>query len=253
MVLRKSYLRSYYNVKAVCNFIINTPLFDNISILVILANSITMVFDDTDRSDNPNPIFATFETLFLVLYTIEMVFKILGLGFIFGEDTYIWDPWNLLDFFIVMSSYASMAQKEEVGISAKDAPGPEASSGGFNVKGLRVFRVLRPLKTISSIKGLKVLILAVLSALPLLQDTLLILFFFFLIFAIAGTQTFSGMLKNRCVAIQTGIVHPDDLICGKDFGGEGCPGGFHCAKVNNNPNYGVSNFDNIFYSLLAIF
>lgn len=84
-----------------------------------------MVFDDTERSDNPNPIFAVLENTFLILYTIEMVFKILGLGFIFGEETYIWDPWNLLDFFIVMSSYAAMATVEEESISAKDQPGPE--------------------------------------------------------------------------------------------------------------------------------
>lgn len=212
-----------------------------------------MVFDDTERSDNPNPIFAILENVFLILYTIEMVFKILGLGFIFGEDTYIWDPWNLLDFFIVMSSYAAFATVEEEQVSRKDQPGPEVQSSGFNVKGLRVFRVLRPLKTISSIKGLKILISSVLTALPLLQDTLLILFFFFLIFAIAGTQTFTGMLKQRCVSIQTGLVHEDDLICGVDFGGEGCPGGYFCAKVNESPNYGVTNFDNIFYSILAIF
>lgn len=147
-----------------------------------------MIFDDTDRSDNPNPIFADLETTFLVLYTIEMVFKILGQGFMFGENTYIWDPWNFLDFFIVMSSYAGYITTEDTSdVSRKFEPGPEVESGGFNVKGLRVFRVLRPLKTISSIKGLKVLILAVISALPLLQDTLLILLFFFIIFAIAGT------------------------------------------------------------------
>lgn len=184
---RKSLLRSYYNLKAICYYVIMTPTFDNISIAVILANSITMVFDDTERSDNPNPIFAILENVFLILYTIEMVFKILGLGFIFGEDTYIWDPWNLLDFFIVMSSYAAFATVEEEQVSRKDQPGPEVQGSGFNVKGLRVFRVLRPLKTISSIKGLKILISSVLTALPLLQDTLLILFFFFLIFAIAGT------------------------------------------------------------------
>jgi hypothetical protein len=83
-----------------------------------------MIFDDTDRSDNPNPIFATFETTFLVLYTIEMVFKIMGLGFMFGEDTYIWDPWNLLDFFIVMSSYASLLTSEEESINSDLEPGP---------------------------------------------------------------------------------------------------------------------------------
>ena len=57
---------------------------------------------------------------------------------------------------------------------------------------------MRPLRTISSIKGLKVLMTALISAIPLLGDTLTILFGFFLTFAIAGCQLFTGVLKNRC-------------------------------------------------------
>ena len=58
-----------------------------------------------------------------------------------------------------------------------------------------------------------------------------------------------GLLKNRCVSVQTGIVHPDDLFCG----GIECPGGYFCGKGSANPNYGVTNFDNLFYCLLAVF
>ena len=62
---------------------------------------------------------------------------------------------------------------------------------------------------------------------------------------------FGGLMKHRCIAIQTGITHHDDLICG-DIGA-GCPGGYFCGKGSYNPNYGVTNFDNLFYSLLAVF
>ena len=71
----------------------------------------------------------------------------------------------------------------------------------IDLTGLRVFRVMRPLKSISSIKGLKVLMQALMSAIPLLKDTIIILLFFFVIFAIAGTQLLAGNLKNRCFAI----------------------------------------------------
>ena len=108
---------------------------------------------------------------------------------------------------------------------------------------------MRPLKTISTIKGLKVLMKALFSAIPLLGDTIIILMFFFLIFSIAGTQLLAGNLKHRCVAIQTGIIHPDDLICHGDM----CPGGYFCGKTNENPNFGVTSFDNILYSLLVVF
>lgn len=45
-------------------------------------------------------------------------------------------------------------------------------------------------------------------------------------------------------------MHEDDLICG---GAHGCPGGYFCGKTNDNPNFGVSNFDNALYSLLVVF
>jgi len=48
------------------------------------------------------------ENVFLALYSIEMVLKILGLGFIFNKGAYIRDPWNILDFVIVMSAYLTI-------------------------------------------------------------------------------------------------------------------------------------------------
>ena len=59
--------------------------------------------------------------------------------------------------------------------------------------------MLRPLRTISRFEGLRILISALLTALPLLLDTIWILLFFFLIFAIAGLQLFMGVLRKRCV------------------------------------------------------
>ena len=147
-----------------------------------------MVVDDSATAEVPNPIFATFELIFQYLYTVEMVIKILGLGFIFGKDAYMKDEWNILDFFIVMMGYVSMIlESGNTDALQEDKPGEKTEGGGFDVAGLRVFRVARPLKSISSVKGLKILIVAVLSALPMLKDTILILMFFFIIFSIACT------------------------------------------------------------------
>lgn len=92
---------------------------------------------------------------------------------------------------------------------------------------------------------------ALFAAMPLLVDTLMILTFFFFVFAIAGSQLFTGILKYRCFNIQNGKPFPEDeMLCGPE---KQCPGGYFCGKSNENPNYGVSNFDSIFYSLLMVF
>lgn len=99
-----------------------------------------------------------------------MVLKILALGFIIKKGSYLRDSWNMLDFIIVMSGYI----------------GYIFQGGGANLSVLRSFRVIRPLRTISSIQGLRIIVQALISSLPLLGDTILVLLFFFVIFAIAG-------------------------------------------------------------------
>jgi hypothetical protein len=48
---------------------------------------------------------------------------------------------------------------------------------------------------------------------------MLVLMGFFVVFAIAGTQLLSGVLKNRCIHIDTGKIYDSDptwspYICG---------------------------------------
>ena len=58
-----------------------------------------------------------------------------------------------------------------------------------------------------------------------------------------------GMLKQRCFNIWTGIKHPDDLMCGSVE----CPEDYYCGKGNENPNLNQTNFDNLAYSMFAVF
>lgn len=102
--------------------------------------------------DEAPPFFAIIDKVFLGLYSVEMAFKITGLGFILAKNSYLRDYWNILDFVIVISGYvtlylegqaygAATGYKIEVGENM-------AVGGGTDLTGLRVFRVLRPLKTI---------------------------------------------------------------------------------------------------------
>lgn len=131
-----------------------------------------------------------FEKIFLIIYSLEMVLKIIGLGFIFGENAYIRDNWNKLDFIVVVTAYFELIFQSE--------------NLKFNV--LRALRVLRPLRTITSIKELKKIMQALFSALPLIKDTIIIFMFFYIIFAIAGMQLFMGVLLKRCFYIENGII-----------------------------------------------
>jgi len=198
------------------------------------------------------------EYFFLAAYTLEMIIKILARGFVFNEGAYLRDSFNILDFVIVLSAYLTIittGQDETTSSTGK-------KKGGVSLNALRAFRVLRPLRSITAIKGLRILVLSLLSALPLLKDTIVILFFFLLIFAIAGIQLISGNLKNRCIDIYTGRMVIDEdvnLSLGLSDGGILCgsyscpPGPYFCGKMNSNPDNGVTNFDNILWALMMTF
>ena len=179
--------------------------------------------------DNSNDLF---EKIFLVCYTIEMFFKIFAQGFVLNEKSYLRNYWNMLDFLIVISMILSAFFDSSI-----------------NLGGFRALRILRPLRTISSIKNLRIILVTLFSALPLLKDTLVILIFFFIIFAIAGENLFSGQLKKRCFSLKIGIKHQNDLICGEVI----CPIDYSCVKLLENPNWGYTNFDNFIFSFFQIF
>lgn len=100
-----------------------------------------------------------------------MGFKIIAYGFLLNKNSYLRDAWNILDFIIVASSYI---------------PYVLTSSSGVNLTSLRSLRVLRPLRTISTVKSLRKILSGLFSAVPLLKDSIIVLLFFYVIFAIAG-------------------------------------------------------------------
>ena len=100
-----------------------------------------------------------------------MVLKILGMGLIFAKNTYLRDYWNILDFVIVTTAYLPFFLN---------------TNSGINLNSLRSLRVLRPLRTITTIKSLRNIIATIFSAMSLLKDSLIILLFFFMVFAIGA-------------------------------------------------------------------
>lgn len=99
-----------------------------------------------------------------------MSLKILGLGFIFNKKAYLRDGWNVLDFIIVVGAILPYI----------------IGGNNIGINSLRVLRVLRPLRTISNIKSLRIILTSLFSAMRLLFDSIIVVLFFFLIFAIGG-------------------------------------------------------------------
>jgi hypothetical protein len=98
-------IRIYINLAAM--EVINHKAFEATCITVILLNSFTLAAEDP-ASTETSPESKRIEDIFLALYSIEMVLKILAMGFIFNQGSYLRDSWNILDFIIVGSAYLTI-------------------------------------------------------------------------------------------------------------------------------------------------
>lgn len=134
--LRKKIMMARVYCNRGAQLIMMHSLFESISISVIVVNSIFLAMDDPLRDPSETPQFMIVaDDIFQYLYTIEMVVKIVSLGFILNDGSYLRDAWNILDFVIIASGYMGMFLQ----------------GSGVNLSALRSFRVIRPLRTISSV------------------------------------------------------------------------------------------------------
>uniref|UniRef100_A0AAQ5X0S2 Sodium channel protein n=1 Tax=Amphiprion ocellaris TaxID=80972 RepID=A0AAQ5X0S2_AMPOC len=212
------------------------------------------------------------EYTFTGIYTFESLIKILARGFCVGKFTFLRDPWNWLDFSVILMAYVT----EFVDLG--------------NVSALRTFRVLRALKTISVIPGLKTIVGALIQSVKKLSDVMILTVFCLSVFALIGLQLFMGNLRQKCVRLpvaanasnSSGDISAweynatnssfdwieyinnksnyyylpdrrDALLCGNGSGAGLCPEGFTCIKAGRNPDYGYTSFDTFSWAFLSLF
>ena len=163
--------------------------FDACIILLILANTVTLALDSPSSSEELKDVLEIFELVFLILFTVEMLLKMLAFGFV-GKDPkgYFRSGWNWLDFVIVVLGWVTEFASSSSGLSA-----------------LRAMRVFRLLKGVGRVGGMKILVESFGKALPALCDVFALLAFFLALFTIVGVQLFAGVLNRRCyIPIESG-------------------------------------------------
>lgn len=260
-----------------CLWLCRCRYFENFILLAIVANCGTLAagssredFDDTALGIG----LAQAEFFFLAVFALEMVLKVIALGFVTAPRTYLRDGWNVLDFLVVVLGFVQL--------------------GNFgNYTSIRTVRVLRPLRTVTRVPGMKAIVVSLLGSLPQLLDVLGLCGFMFFVWGIVGIQLFAGLYNNRCGApdfsdavldsssyVWSGIEYvvpadKQDTMCSGPmsekvtwqdmyqngsrvaFGnespvtGRACPDGFFCTAYGN-PNMGMTSFDNILWSWLLI-
>ena len=166
---------------------IEEPLFDPIILLTILANCMTMAWESP--LDEPGTTKAGFinlcEWMFLLIFTVEMLSKIVALGFL----PYLRDGWCRLDFVVVVVAWIPIFFP---------------SLAGYSI--IRAMRAFRPLRALRRLPGMPILINAILLAIPKLRDVLMLCVLMMVVMGGIGTGSFKGALHFRCARV--GYVEP---------------------------------------------
>ncbi|XP_065789093.1 sodium channel protein type 5 subunit alpha isoform X2 [Muntiacus reevesi] len=256
-------LSPFHPIRRAAVKILVHSLFSMLIMCTILTNCVFMAQHD------PPPWTKYVEYTFTAIYTFESLVKILARGFCLHAFTFLRDPWNWLDFSVIIMAYTT----EFVDLG--------------NVSALRTFRVLRALKTISVISGLKTIVGALIQSVKKLADVMVLTVFCLSVFALIGLQLFMGNLRHKCVRNFTilngtnstnGTVEADGLIwesldfylndpenyllkngtsdvllCGNSSDAGTCPEGYRCLKAGENPDHGYTSFDSFAWAFLALF
>lgn len=163
--------------------LIENEHFENFIYHMIALNSLYLSIDSPSLEDpyQKNSLGILLTTISIV-FILECVIKVIVMGFYWGENTYLKDNWNVLDFVIVGFSILTWILE---------------SLSGFDisfVRGFRALRALRPLRMVSKNEGIKTVVNSLLLSIPSLLNVMLIILLFLLVFGILGVQFWKGAI-----------------------------------------------------------
>ena len=253
-----------------CKKILLHPAFDATVLCVVAANTICLAIDNPtlDQQGQVKARLRALDIAFVIVFLLEMLTKMAALGLWKWKNDakhdparrksdvgellsisqqerrqsevklgYFNDPWNRLDFIIVLESILTTILD-----LTTDQENPTFSA-------IRTLRVLRPLRTVNHLPGLKMMVVSFTESLPQLGNTSIGFIVYFIAFDVMGIQLFRGALRQRCV-YANGTLGLGDTPCG---GAHECLPDQYCdADQASNPDYGYTSFDNFGSTFLIL-
>ncbi|KAI4456874.1 voltage-gated cation channel calcium and sodium [Holotrichia oblita] len=97
-------------LRKICSWLVYQKWFDNVVLLFIAMNCITLAMERPNiPPDSTERLFlATTNYLFTVVFTVEMVVKVIACGMCYGPDAYFTSGWNIMDGSLVIISIVDL-------------------------------------------------------------------------------------------------------------------------------------------------
>ncbi|KAJ8412090.1 hypothetical protein AAFF_G00143570 [Aldrovandia affinis] len=202
-------------------YIVTSCYFEYLMFLLIMLNTLCLGMQHCNQSDHITHLSDTLNVIFTVLFTVEMILKLMA----FKAKGYFGDPWNVFDFLIVIGSvvdvilseidrHTSQAPQQAVGFntSSQDVAALSTSGGLYCLHGcaeinhmqaiadsenarvsitfFRLFRVMRLVKLLNRSEGIRNLLWTFIKSFQALPYVALLIVMLFFIYAVIGMQVF---------------------------------------------------------------
>ena len=204
-------------------------IFENVVFLLIVLSAILIILDLPllDPDSTYSKMLMRLDDIFTFLFLFEAIIRIVALGLLHnavkGRAAYLCNPWNVLDFIVVVASVTNFAFQDNSLLSS--------------LKALRALRAMRPLRVITRNQGLKLVVNAIFSTIPAMMNVLLVCSVFLLVFSVVGIHFFKGKFF-----FCAGLASTADIITKAD-----------CLAAGGQWVNERSNFDDLWLSSLALF
>ncbi|XP_041712695.1 dihydropyridine-sensitive L-type skeletal muscle calcium channel subunit alpha-1 isoform X2 [Coregonus clupeaformis] len=182
-------------------YIVTSCYFEYAMFFLIMLNTLCLGMQHCNQSDHVTKLSDTLNMIFTVLFTVEMILKLMA----FKAKGYFGDPWNVFDFLIVIGSV--------VDVILSEVDTALASSGGLyclhgcaetnpmqaiahsenarvSITFFRLFRVMRLVKLLNRSEGIRNLLWTFIKSFQALPYVALLIIMLFFIYAVIGMQVF---------------------------------------------------------------
>ncbi|KAL3094180.1 hypothetical protein niasHT_028269 [Heterodera trifolii] len=112
--------------------------FEFFILLTIILNCVVLAMEQHLPRNDKKPLSEKLEKtepIFMVIFCIECILKVIAFGFILHKGSYLRSGWNIMEFIVVVTGVISMLPFS-----------PSGQEGRVDLRTLRAVRVLRPLQ-----------------------------------------------------------------------------------------------------------
>jgi len=161
--------------------VVDNHYFEAFILLCIICSCGMLIYEGPGLPEN-SPLagpFYALEITFMAIFVLECILRILAKGLIFTNTGYLRDPWNQLDFMVVVLDVMTTIFSS-IGL----APG--------RFRALRSFRALRPLRTLKRAPELRAVVEIFSQCIPVVINLGICTAVFYFVFGVLHMSLFAG-------------------------------------------------------------